>query len=170
VTKSSHPVDQLIRDLLTDQPAADDEEIAAIITRLMSAPFSEQVVTVPQRYRGLQYAGSSLGSRERSLRLHLIVRVVADGQWSDRTTEESYLSDLRTAVRDPAARLVLYRRRGGTIAAILTANQIPQERRGALALPLLYVIYAVDHSTIISGHQVSDLSTIGIPGDARWLK
>ena len=170
MTKSTHPIDQLIRDLLTDPRAATDEEIAAIIARLMSAPFSEQVVRVPQRYRGLRYGGSSLSSRERSLRLHLIVRVVADEQWAEDTTEESYLDDLRAAVRDPAARLVLYRRRGGAIAAILTANQIPQERRGAAALPLLYVIYAVDHSTIISGYQVSDSSTIDIPGDARWLK
>lgn len=170
MTKSTHPIDQLIHGLLIDQRTVSDEEIAAISARLASAPFSEQIVTVPQKYRALRYAGSSLGNRERSLRLHLVIRVVEDEQWGDGTTEESYLGDLRAAVRDPAAQLVLYQQRGGAIAAILTANTIPLERRGAQSLPLLYVIYSVDPSTIISGYQLSNPSTLSIPGDARWLK
>jgi hypothetical protein len=150
--------------------AASEGEIAAIIMRLASASFSEQIVTVPQKFRGLRYAGSSLGNRERSLRLHLVLRVIEDEQWEDGTSEGLYLGDLRAAVRDPTARLVLYQRRGGPIAAILTTNAIPRERRGVESLNLLYVVYSADHSTLIPGYQASDLSTLSIPGDARWLK
>ena len=167
---ATHPADQLIRDLLDHERPVGDEEIAAIVARLASAPFSEQIVSVPRKYRKSPYVGWSLGERERSLRLHLVLRVVGDRQRHEGTTEESYVRDLHAAARDPASRLIIYQRRGGVIAAALAQNTMQAERLGAAPLPLLYVVYSADRSTLISGYQFSAVSTISIPGDARWLR
>lgn len=170
MTKSTDPVDQLIRDLLVRERTANEEEIAAIIARLASAPFNDQLVSVPRMYRGLHHPGPPLGNRERSLRLHLTVRVVKDRQWSEETDESTFLDDLHEAVRHHAARLILYHRRGGALAAVLSPNNISREHLGPGALPLVYVIYSADRSTIVSGYQASDITTISIPGEAQWLR
>ena len=170
VTPSAHPADRLIRDLLARQRPATDEEVAAIIARLASAPFSERIVPVPRDYRGLRYQGLPLSSHERALRMHLAVRVVEDKQWREGTTEEMYVADLHEAASDPTSRLLIYQRRGGPIAAMLGPNNLPAERLGIAPQPLIFVIYSADRSTIISGYQASAINALSIPAEVRWLK
>jgi hypothetical protein len=170
VTASQHSIDLLIRELIASGRAATEAEIAAIVDRMASAPFDPRVVHVGRKYRGLQYQGRALSNREQALFFHLTLRVVYDEQWRTGTTEQDYVEDLRSAIRDPAAHLLVYERRGGSIAAILAQNNIALERRGPEALPLLYVVYSVDRSTIASGYQASAIGAISIPGDARWLR
>ncbi|CAA9574438.1 MAG: hypothetical protein AVDCRST_MAG18-2377, partial [uncultured Thermomicrobiales bacterium] len=50
--------------------------------------------------------------------------------------ENTFLGDLHGAVRHRAARLVLYHRRGGAVAAALSPKSIPPEHLGTGALPL----------------------------------
>ncbi len=166
---SEHPVDRLIRELIGTGRQATAGEVERIVEHLATAPFDGRVVSVPCRYRGLTYQGRTLTDRERSLFLHLVQRVVEDEQWADGTTEGRYLADLWDAVREPTARLLLYRRRGGPVAAVLAPDTVPPPRRGLEAQPLVYVVYSADRGRIISGYQASEVETISIPGDALWL-
>jgi hypothetical protein len=127
-------------------------------------------VRVPVALRGMSYRGRPLGRRAGSLAVHLLTRVLLDQQWADVTTEADYLDDLRRAVRDAAARLAAYERRGGPMAASLAPNTVPPIRRGVKSLPWLFVVYSADRGSIISAYQVSGLEEVRISGDIRWLK
>ena len=167
---SQHPVDRLIRELVQTGRPATPEEIADILDRMATAPFTSRNVPVPAEYRGLTYLGRTLGTRAPSLFLHLVERVVADEQWTYGTTDREYLADLRSAIREPSARLLVYQRRGDNLAAVLAPNVIPASRRGRQPQPWLYVVYSADYGRITSGYQASSLQTIIIPGDAQWLR
>lgn len=167
---SQHPADQLIRELIRTKRTATEAEIEAIIERMATAPFNQQVVRVPTRIRGLSYQGQTLGNRAGSLFLHLVRRVVEDQQWALGTTEQEYLTDLRAAIRDPAAQLLVYERQGGPIAVVLAPSNVPPTRRGPNALPLFVVVYSADRGSLISGYHASSQVAINIPGDAQWLR
>jgi hypothetical protein len=167
---SQHPVDMLIRDLIRRRRPATDEEIRQIIDRMADAPFNQRFVRVPLELRGLAYQGHMLGSREDVWFLHLVQRVLGDKQWPDGTDTQTYLHDLRRAVRHPAARLCVFERRGGNVAATLSPNTIPITQRGAGNRPFIFVIYAADRGRIVSGYQASGVETIAIPDDVQWLK
>jgi hypothetical protein len=139
---------------------------------MAAAPFDTRVVPVPRRHRGLTYQGRALGSRDDAVFLHLAQRVAAEGQWIIGTTAAQYVDDLRRAVRWPRARLAIYRRRAGAIAATVnqTADIVPQSRLGPRALPGLLVVYSVDRGILISGYQFSTFDELSIPEDALWLK
>ena len=137
---------------------------------MAAAPFDERVLGVPIRYRGLRYQGDVLHDRERVLFLHLVQRIVAEGQWADGIGEWEYLADMRAAIRDPAARLCVYWRRGGPLAAIFTPNTLPRSHRGARALSHIFVVYSADRGRIVSGYQVSGVETIALSEDVQWLK
>ena len=152
------------------QPAP--EEIQQIIDRTATAPFNPSVVPVRVEHQGLTYQGRTLATREDSLTYHLIQRVVVEGQWAHGTTAGQFLADLQHAVRDPSARLAIYQRRGGAIAATVTPTDrvLPPGRRGANSERNLLVVYSADRSMIVSGYQFSEVTSTGIPKDARWLK
>ncbi len=168
---SRHPVDGPIRELIQTRRHATDAEVRQILARIGNAPFDFRVLPVPVRYRGLSYQGRSLGSREPTLTAHLTRRVVAEQQWAVGTTAQAYVDDLHAAARLPSARLAVYERRGGNMAAVLTstAEAVPSERIGAEFRPDMLVLYAADRGAIISGYQITSLLETGIPGDARWL-
>ncbi len=88
-------------------------------------------VRVPSRHRGLTYRGRGVRVREESLLYHLAKRV-DEAQWAEGTTGEEYLKGLRSAAHDQSARLVLYTPRGGAIAAVLSDNPVPEQRRPLL--------------------------------------
>ena len=94
---------------------------------MATAPFDTRMLAVPRRHRGLTYQGRTLGSRDDALFLHLAQRVAAEGQWIIGTTAVQYVDDLRRAVRWPGARLAIYPRRAGAIAAIVnqTSDIVP---------------------------------------------
>jgi hypothetical protein len=169
---SQHPVDQLIRELIVTNRAVTSIEIDAIIARMATAPFDARVLPLPRRYHGMSYLERIIDPREPALFGHLVQRVIGDGQWPRGTSEAAYLADLRAAVRHASARLTVYRRRGGAVAAVVipTTDVLSADRQGPRALPMLFVAYSADRGTIISGYQASDLRTLTIPEHALWLK
>jgi hypothetical protein len=167
---SPHPVDTLIRELLATGRAADPVEIDLIIARIAGAPFDPRLdAMIPTKDRGLSYRGTTLGARDSALTYHLIKRVVGDRQWADGTTADQYVDDLHQAVRAADARLVLYRRRGGRIAAVLSRNRIDPVRRGLDSSAWILIVFSADRGTIITGYQLSTPAPLNIPEDARWL-
>jgi hypothetical protein len=137
---------------------------------MAAAPFDPRPRSVPLDLRGSTIDGVRLTQRAGSLLVHVAVRVFSDEQWARGTTTREFIEDLRAAVRYPSARLVIYGARGGYVAGILVPNVVPGDRRGPKALPLLFVVYAADRGTIVSGYQVSGESAIRLGGDARWLR
>ncbi len=165
-----NPIDQLIRHLIDTGRPTKPGEVQLIIDHVANAPFDPGVRRVGTEYRGLAYGGRILGSNENSLFLHLAIRVVADQQWATDTTASDYLEDLQQAVRDPSARLAVYKRRGGNMASVIAPNTVPASRLGPEALPFIYVIYYADRGIVISGYQVSSVDKVSLPGSERWLK
>jgi hypothetical protein len=165
-----HPVDQLIRELVTSGRPATADEVQQILDRLATAPFDPRVLPVRPRHQSLAYQGRTLGSHAPALFLHLTLRVVEDQQWALGTTESEYLTDLRSAPATAGARLLVYHRRGGAVAAVLAANLLASSRLGPAPEPWLYVVYSADRGTILSGYQASGVQALSIPEDARWLK
>lgn len=169
---SQHPTDRLIQELIVTRREATDNEIERIVERMATVSFEATERSVPVDDRGASYQGQTLGAKSDPLTYHLIKRVAIDKQWADGTTAEQYVADLRQAVRDPAARLAVYQRRGGPIAASVTptARVLPPERQGRRPQPELLVIYAPERGIIISGYQFSRLENTGVPEEARWLR
>lgn len=169
---SQDPTDRLIRDLIRAARLAIGEEIARIIERLATAPFSERLVSVPPPLRAAYYGGRPLARRETSLIVHVVQHSVVEGQWATDTDADAYVDTLRAAVRLPAAQLVVYPRRGGPIAGILAhiEHVLTARQRGPGTLPWLYVAYSGDRGMIISGYRASSPDTLGIPPGALWLK
>jgi hypothetical protein len=169
---SHHPTDRLIRESIRTRRSTTDDEITQIVERMATAPFDARILPVPTGLRGMAYLGRALGARDTALFIHLVQRVVADEQWSGGTVESGYLADLSRAVRHRSARLLVYHRRGGPVAATLTPTDqvLMARRRGPEALPLLYVVYAADRGMLTSGYQASSTQTLSILDDAQWLK
>lgn len=169
---SQHPIDRLIGELIDTGRGPTDEEVERILARIANASFDRGQRSVRVRDRGVGYQGQILGPTADSLMYHLIKRVAIEGQWAAGTTADQYLTDLQSAARSPAARLALYRRRGGTIAATTapTALVIPPERRGPRPESQILVLYAAERGIIISGYQFSTLDQTGVPREARWLR
>lgn len=167
-----HPIDRLIQELIVTGREATEREIERIVERMATASFEATERSVPVDDRGARYQGRTLGARSDPLTYHLIKRVAIDKQWADGTTAEQYVADLRRAVRDPAARLAVYQRRGGLIAASVTpaARVLPPERQGTRPQPELLVIYSAERGIIISGYQFPRLENTGVPEEARWLR
>jgi hypothetical protein len=162
--------DELIEELVQTARQPTNDETNRLIERLATAPFAREVVRVPEKHRGLTYVGRTIGAREGADFYHLVKRVLVDEQWAAGTSLAEFVADLRAAVRSPDADLVVYRRRGGVMAAAFAPSAIPPVRLGPRPQPFIYVLYSVERSTIVSGYQASGLAAISVPGDARWLR
>ncbi|MCX6022384.1 MAG: hypothetical protein NTZ05_11780 [Chloroflexi bacterium] len=169
---SPHPTDRLMRDLITTGRAATPEDVRQIIERMATAPFDQRVLSVDGPLRGKLFQGSRIGFQEDSVRLHLMRRVLVDYRWTDTTSVEQYLSDMRNAVRHSTSRLAVYRRRGGSMALIVTPTHevLALERRSEKSLGLLAVLHSADRGIMVSGYQISGLSELALPEDIQWLK
>ena len=137
---------------------------------MASAPFDRRDLPVPSPLRGLSYQGRELGVRADALFQHLVQRVVDEGQWAAGTTAARYVGDLRRAVRHPASRLAIYKRRGGNVAVVFAPNEVPHDRRGENAESHVFVVYSADPGRIVSGYQVGNPDRVSIPEDTRWLE
>jgi hypothetical protein len=169
--RSPHPIDSLIREIIATRRPVLAAEIDAIVDRIASAPFDPQPdIPVLTRHRGLTYLRQTLGSRASSLTYHLVKRVLVERQWAFGTSAAGYLTDLRQAARSEGARVTVYKRRGGDMAAIVDRNRIPLVRLGPGALSWLLVVFSADRGTIVSGYQTSIASPSNIPEDALWLR
>ncbi len=151
--------------------AASEAEIQAIRGRLTEVGFLEEV-RIPPSSRGLSASGHTLGRRESSLVYHLVRRIVLDGQWSDGTTPERYLADLRAAVADGSTRFGVGKPAGNDapLVYVFADNPVPRERRGRRAEPMMFVLYGVANGVIITGHMVSGTDTVRKADDFRWLR
>lgn len=169
---SQHPVDRLIRELIQTGRAATPDEVERIVERMATVPFNPQLVRVARQHRGLTYQGRTLAVRVDSLTYHLLQRVVVESQWGYGTTAQQYVADLRQALGSPQARLVLFERRGGFLAATLTPTTlaVPTIRLGTDPKPHLLVVYSADRGILITGYQFSALEEVSIPQEARWLR
>jgi hypothetical protein len=169
--RSQHPIDRLIREIIATRRPVLTDEIDRIVDRIATAPFDPQLdVPVRMKHRGLAYMGHVLGSRASSLVYHLVKRVVVERQWAFGTSTAEYLADLREAVRSEGARVVVYERRGGNMAAIHTHNRVPQGRLGPGALPWILVVFSADRGTIVSGYHMSSDTPENVPASGLWLK
>lgn len=169
--RSDHPTDRLIRELNQSGRPSELGEIDQILDRMAVAPFDSRIVRALPTERGFNYHGRVVQQRDEALFVHLIRRVMGNGQWTDATSQQDYLDDLRRSIRAPKARLALYQRRGGYLAATLTptADVIPAIRRGPRSRVELWVVYSADRGIILTGYQVSSRDEVSIPKDTRWL-
>lgn len=87
---------------------------------MASAPFDPQIVPAPRDQQGVTYLGRTLGMRDDALFVHLVKRVVDEQQWAVGTTAAQYVDDLRRAIQRPDARVIVYPRRGGPVAATIS--------------------------------------------------
>ena len=165
-------MDQLIHELVQTGRAATVDEIERIVERMATAPFDPRLVRVARQHRGLTYQGQTLAARADSLAYHLIQRVVVESQWIYGTTAQQYVADLRQALGSQQARLVLFERRGGIVAATVTPTTVvvPPIRWGTDPKPHLLVVYSADRGILITGYQFSALDEVSIPQEARWLR
>ena len=171
VGRSDHPVDRLIRGRIQTRRNVEQHDIERILDRIATAPFDPRVVRVPTEERGLTYGFRRLLPWDDSLFAHLVRRVVLDQAWAIGTTADEYLRDLHHAARLSSIGLVIYSRRGGSIAGILAPTRfaLRAARLGPGSLPELFVVYSADRGAIVSGYQVSSRDELAIPGDAQWL-
>ncbi len=58
---STHPADQLIRDLILTSRDVTATEIEQIIERIAAAPFEQRDVRAPVEFRGITYLGEVFG-------------------------------------------------------------------------------------------------------------
>lgn len=163
--------DALIEEIVQDRGRpVSEEEMALILEHVASASFDPDKRRVKPALRGVSYRGYEIGEREPSLISHLAQRVVVDQQWAESTTTQQYLDDLRAAARHPSARVAVGIPAGSAPLLYLFApNEIPEQRRGPKALPLLFVLYSTISGVIITGYQVSGLKMVRLPQGARWL-
>lgn len=170
--RSQHPADELIRELIRTGRRASAEEVERITSRMATAPFDSRTVPVRASLRGLVYENREVRDREDSLFYHLLQRTLVDGQWARGTTASGYLDDLRRSIAHPDARLALFLRRGGYMAATVTPTSaiLSPARRGPDSLGYLLVVFSADRGTIMTGYQFSDLIRVSIPDEAKWLK
>jgi len=150
---------------------ASEAEIRGIRKRLTDAGFLEEI-RVPPSSRGLSASGYTLGGRESSLVHHLVRRIVLDEQWTDGTTPEQCLADLRTAVEDGSARFGVGKPPGNDapLVYVFADNPVPHRRRGRRAEPSMFVLYGVADGVIITGHMVSGTDAVRKADDFRWLR
>ncbi|MBA2714440.1 MAG: hypothetical protein H0U55_12915 [Rubrobacteraceae bacterium] len=150
---------------------ASEAEIQAIRDRLTSVGFPERV-RIPLASRGLSASGYTLGRREDSLIHHLVRRIVLDEQWTDGTTPEQYLADLRASIKDNSARFGVGKPQGNSapLVYVFAGNLVPQQRRGRRDDPFLFVLYGVADGVIITGHMVSGADAVRKADDFRWLR
>lgn len=168
---SQHRIDVLIRRIASGSYRPSAGEVKQILEKIAAAPFDPKQAPVPPPLVGTSYLDFDLGDHAPAAIVHLIQRVIGDEQWRRGTTLSQYLDDLQAAVRSRDARLAIYWRRGGAIAATLTPTGavVPPGRLGDDTLPALFVVYSADRGIILSGYQVSGLETVGIPEDVIWL-
>lgn len=160
----------LIRELIAHpERSVTAEEVAGILEHVARAPFNTRSIDVPPVLVGREFLGRRLGAREDSLTVHVAQRVLRDEQWSDATTKEEFLQDIRQAVLHPEARLAVYEARRTDYAAVVAPNTVPSERLGQAPGRYIIVFYSANRGRIISARQARDESKFNVPERARWL-
>jgi hypothetical protein len=158
-----------MRDLLATGREPSTAEIETIVERITTAPFNPREIAVDPGLVGQVYLGAVIPSRAQASLAHLWKRVLIDEQWDEGTTEDQYLSDIRTSMRYGRPQLMIAVIRESPSAGILTANMTPTARLGANAGPLVFVGYSVNGGMISTGYQTVSRTRVRLPERARWL-
>jgi hypothetical protein len=163
----------LVATLVDTGRSATEDEARQIIDAMAAAPFTSRIVRVPPLVRTADPA-KRVGSGADSLIVHLIKRIWVERQWSESTTADDFLVDIRAAIRHPTARLLAYRRSGQTFAATITQTSlvVPVTRQGMEAphYPDMLVVYDVEADAVVTAYMFSTIENVRIPGDTRWLR
>jgi hypothetical protein len=169
---SDHPVDRLIVRLVRGEAEATPADVDAIVRRMATAPFNRHPVRVRVADQNLTYGGTAFGHLADSLELHLAKRIQREGQWSEETTVAEYLADLRVAVVQPNARVLVYQRAGQIFAGIIspTLQTVPRERLGQAWLPNVLVVHSATRGTLRTGYMFSTIHALNLPEEIRWLR
>lgn len=161
---------RLKREWLNPERVPTEEEIKRILDHVAKAQFSTRVVPVDRRIVGQVFQGKRLAKNEPSILAHLAKRVLVERQWVDNVTPDEYVAHLRTAVLDAEARKVIYIGKDGRLyAGFLAINKLPAKLLADGSQDFVWVVYAADYGTIVTGYQVSGLEKINLPPDVRWL-
>ena len=136
--------DEIIRSVVAGPRRPAPGNRAIVCARAAAAPLATRSVHVPPALRGVEYAGYCLGSMERSDVLHLVKRVVIDGQWENGTTVRSLLEDLHSLLAGDDVRVAVYQDMGRTVALFHGANRIPAAHCGAERQDYCAVVYDAD--------------------------
>lgn len=168
---SQHPLDIRIRALNDVQQAVSTFELHQIVEHVASATFSDKQWSVERRLR-VEFEGERVGPTADSALFHALKHIYLDGQWAVTTRLSDYVDDVRTAVRHPDARIVVYQRWAQTTLMTLapTVDVVPPERIGTNALPFVAVIYSADIGKISTAYMVRFETAARIPRNARWLR
>jgi hypothetical protein len=158
-----------VRDHETGATPAD---VAAIVERIATAPFSRRLLRVPARYRGMTYGSIIVERLTDSLDYHLVKRVRDELQWAEGTTAAEYLRDLRAAARHPGARVFVYAWQDDFVAATMSSTDetVAAHRRGPKWHANLLVVYSARRGTVQTGYMCSGIQELTLPEVIRWLR
>ena len=146
-------IDTLIVELIESDRQATDDELSQIVAHVAQAPFASRPVRPPRWWReALARCGIAVPARVSAGEFHLLKRVYLDEQWPPGTTLETYVRDLRQAIRHPEAQVWTYRYYGAPALGFLSPSHIP----GAPAsTPFIFVAYSPQYGTLITGYQTA---------------
>lgn len=150
---SQHPVDRLLRELVTEPRLVSNAERRAIVEHIASAEFNRNGVTTESQVRGLTYLGRMVQPWDDSLFVHLVRRVIVRRQWEAGTTPEMYLDDLHRIVLHPEAVVRLGIAEELPAVQIIAPTLLAVEHRGPRFQPWAVVVYAPVRGTLVSGYQ-----------------
>jgi hypothetical protein len=150
--------DALIVELVESGQRATDEELSHIVAHVAQAPFASRLVRPPRWWReALARLGITMPARVSAGEFHLFRRVYLDEQWPPGTTLETYVQDLRQAIRHPEAQIWTYHYYGAPALGFLAPSHIP----GAPAsTPFIFVAYSPRYGTLITGYRTAGLEKI----------
>lgn len=170
---TTHPVDDLIIDLVSSHRQPTQDEKRQIIMRVSVAPFRpERIRFDPATWSIIE--GQTLQShtfnrrREDSILAHWGKRILVDHEWSADVTPHGYETDLRLAVTHTTAIHFGHSLTQGIQVGTLADNFLPMIRTGRGRKPYIYVVYSATHGCLLTGYQTT-ASNINHGGDLIWL-
>jgi hypothetical protein len=146
-------IDALIVELIESGRRATEDELSQIVAHVAQAPFASRLIRPPRWWReALAQRGIAVPTRVPAGEFHLFRRVYLDEQWPPGTTLETYVRDLRQAIRHPKAQIWAYHYYGAPALGFLAPSHIP----GAPAsTPFIFVAYSPRYGTLITGYQTA---------------
>jgi hypothetical protein len=146
-------INTLIVELIESGRQATDDELSQIVAYVAQAPFASRLVRPPRWWReALARCGTAVPARVPASEFHLFRRVYLDEQWPPGTTLETYVRDLRQAIRHPKAEIWTYRYYGAPAIGFLAPSHISGT---PASTPFIFVAYSPQYGTLITGYQTA---------------
>jgi len=146
-------IDALIIELIESGRQAMDEELPQIVAHVAQSPFASRLVRPPRWWReALGRLGITMPARVSAGEFHLFRMVYLDEQWPPGTTLETYVQDLRQAIRHPEAQVWTYHYYGAPAIGFLAPSHIPE---APVSIPFIFVAYSPRYGTLTTGYQTA---------------